>query len=102
MNLSAHLSLTALIIFAVVSLLIPLLSSLLVKAHWPAEVAGLLTLVLATANGLLTQWADQGSAFNWHAALSAAFVSLIIAFQARARIWLGSKTDAKALAVGSS
>lgn len=104
MNLSAPLSVLALVIFALVSVVIPLVSSLLLKQKWVTthpEVGGVVTLILATITGLLTKYLDSSGPFNWHAGLSTAFVSLIIAFQSRSHIWRGSAADAKALAVGS-
>jgi hypothetical protein len=88
---------TALIVALVVSPVIPLLSSLLARAHWPGEVVGILTLVLAAANGFFSEWAQDGDAFDWRTALSTAVGSFIVAIASRYGLWKGTTTDAKLL-----
>lgn len=84
-----------------VSTVIPLLSSLLSKAHWPAEIAGLLTLLLSTGDAFFAEWAKAGDAFDWHHAAGLALLTVLGAFQFRSHVWAGSSTDAAALTVGS-
>lgn len=89
----------------IVSVLLPLASSLLTKQSMPAEVRGILTLLLATVTGFVTEWAHAAASsdvsFRWQAAAGTAAVSFVIAVLARYGLWKGTVTDAKALAVGS-
>jgi hypothetical protein len=89
---------TAMIVGLIVSVVIPLLSALLTRAHWPTEVVGLLTVLLATANGFFTEWANAGDRFRWQVALSTAIVSYVLAVAAHYGIWKGTSTEARALA----
>jgi hypothetical protein len=95
-----HLDLAGALSLAV-SVVIPLLSSLLSRAHWPAEVSGLLTLLLSGATGFLTEWGRAGAGFNWHAAAAAAVVSFVIAVLSRYGLWKDTATDAALLNIGS-
>lgn len=88
----------AFVVALIVSTVIPLLSSLLARAHWPGEIVGILTLALATANGFFAEWADAGSGFDWRAALGTAVLSFLTAVAARYGLWKGTATDAAALA----
>jgi len=89
----------------VVSVVLPLVSSLLTKESMPAEVRGILTLLLATVTGFVTEWAHAAASsdvsFRWQAAAGTAAVSFVIAVLSRYGLWRGTATDAKALAVGS-
>jgi len=89
---------TATIISLIVSVLIPLLSSLLGRAHWPSEVLGILTLVLATANGFFTEWSQTTGGFDWKHALLLSVGSFILAVLSRYGLWKDTRTDAKILA----
>jgi uncharacterized membrane-anchored protein len=88
-----------------VSVVIPLLSSLFTKASMPAEVRGILTLLLSAVTGFVTEWAHAASSndvsFHWQTAAGTAAVSFVIAILSRYGLWRGTATDAKALAVGS-
>lgn len=88
---------TATIISLIVSVIIPLLSSLLGRAHWPSEVLGILTLVLATVNGFFTEW-QASDRFDWRHALLLAVGSFVVAVLSRYGLWKGTRTDAKVLA----
>lgn len=95
---------TSIIISLIISVVLPLLSSLLSKAHWPAEVAGIITLALSTANGFFTEWAQSSSGpgtFDWRDALGLALSSFIIAALGRLVLWRNTEIDAKLLAIGS-
>lgn len=96
-----HLS-TAIVVALIISTVIPLASSLLTTVRMPPEVAGLVTLLLSTVTGFFAEWQHSGSGFRWQAAAGTALLSFVVAAVARARIWIGSRTDAKLLAVGSS
>lgn len=91
----------ATLVLLLVSVVFPLISSFLTKAHWPPEIAGLITLALSLIAGLVTEWAQAGDHYNWRVAVSTALSSFVVAAIARARIWIGSLIDGKLLAVGS-
>lgn len=90
------------IVALVVSVVIPLCSSLLARAHWPAELVGVLTLVISAGNGFAAQWAAAGSGFDWRPALGLAVGSFIVAVLSRYGLWRGTATDAKLLAFPAS
>jgi hypothetical protein len=94
---------TALILSLFVSLFIPLLSSLLAKSHWDGAVIGMLTLVLTTANGFLTEWSLSNDAghYDWKTALGITLYSFLFAVFGRLALWKNTRLDAKLLAVGS-
>lgn len=92
---------TATIVSLIVSVIIPLVSSLLARSHWPGEVLGILTLVLAAANGFFTEWADAGSGFDWKHGLLPTVGSFVVAVLGRFGLWKDTGTDAKILAFGS-
>lgn len=91
----------ATVVAYVVSIGLPLISSLLSRQHWPSEVTGVLTLLLSTLTGLGTEWAHAGSGFRWQAAASVALTSFIIAILSRYGLWKDTSVDTKALLVGS-
>ena len=89
------------IIGLILSLFIPLLTSLLAKAHWPTEIQSIITIALGTATGFFTEWADAGTTFDWKTALGLSLGSLLIAIAARYGFWRETPLDAKLLSVGS-
>jgi hypothetical protein len=89
---------TATIVSLVVSVLIPLCSATLTRAHWPVELLGVLTMALAVVNGFFTEWADAGSHFDWQVALSRAVVSFVLAVAAHYGVWKGTATTSKLIA----
>jgi hypothetical protein len=89
------------IIGLVLSLFIPLLTSLLARAQWPSEIQSLITLALGTATGFFTEWAAAGTEFDWRTALGLSLGSLLIAIAARYGFWRETPLDAKLLSVGS-
>lgn len=92
---------TALIVGLVVSTILPLISSLISRVKTPPEITGLITLFLAALTGFFVEWQRDGDGFDWRKAATAAFLSYLVAVGARLQLWAGTKTDAKALAVGS-
>lgn len=100
LSLFAHLP-TATLIGVVVSVVIPGLSSLLAKEHWPAELVGALTLLLATTDGFFSEWAKAGDGFAWKAAVGTAVLSYVVALASRFGILKGTGLDRKLRAVGS-
>lgn len=92
---------TATVLLLCISVVIPLLSSLLAKQHWPSELVGILTLLLSTLGGFLVEWQKAGSSFHFRTALGLALTSFIVAVFGRLGLWKGTQTDAKLLAVGS-
>jgi hypothetical protein len=97
----ATLSPLALLLFLLVSVVLPLVSSLLTTTKMPDEVRGILTLVLAGVTGTVTEWAKSGDGFDWRTAVKTALVAFVIAVAGRVALWRGTKTDGKLLAVGS-
>ena len=94
---------TATILALLVSIVIPLVSTLLMKAHWPVDVMSYLTIVLAAINGFVTEWAQSPNAnhYDWKTAVGISLSSLVVALISRRGLWVGTKTDAKLAAVGS-
>jgi len=78
---------TATVISLIVSIVIPLFSALLFRAHWPVTVIGLLTLALSFANAFFTQWADTGDRFDWRHALLLTVADFIVAVAGHKGIW---------------
>ena len=100
----SNLSPLALGLFIVVSVVLPLVSSLLVKVEWVTkhpEIGGIVTLLLSAVTGLLTEALKAGDGFAWKPAIYAAAVAFVFAAIGRARLWVGSTADRKALNVGS-
>jgi hypothetical protein len=99
-----NLSPLALALFIIVSIVLPLVSSLLVKNEWVTthpEIGGILTLLLSAVTGVLTEALKAGNGFAWKPAVLAAVVAFVLAAIGRARLWVGSTADRKALNVGS-
>lgn len=94
---------TAMVLSLVLSVFIPLLSSLLGRAHWPSEVLGIFTLAISTVNGFFTEWSESSNShhYDWKTALGIALGSFVFASLGRIVLWVGTKTDAQLLAVGS-
>lgn len=92
---------TATLVAYVLSVGLPLLSSLLSRQHWPSELTGILTLLLSGLTGFGTEWAHAGSGFRWQAAASVALTSFVIAILSRYGIWRDTHLDAKLLLAGS-
>ena len=90
---------TAVILALILSVFIPLVSSLLSRTHWPSEVTGILTLTIATANGFFTEWAQSSDSghYDWKTALGIAIYSFVIAVVGRLALWKGTQTDATIL-----
>lgn len=99
-----QLSTLALVLYLLVSVLLPLASSLLVKNEWVAkhpEIGGILTLLLSAVTGLVTEALKAGNGFDWKRAVQAAVVAFALAVASRVALWRGSTADRKALNVGS-
>jgi hypothetical protein len=92
---------TTTILALVISIVLPLLSSLLSKPHWPAEIAGIITLALSTATGFLTEWANAGGDYHWQTALETTLVSFGIAVLGRTGLWRNTVLDSLLLSVGA-
>lgn len=95
----------AIAVAAIIAYFLPLASSFVVKRHWPAEVAGILTALFSALDGFGTEVAHAGLSddvsFSWHRAASTALMAFLVAVLARSNTWRGSRTDEKALNVGS-
>lgn len=95
---------SAVILTILISMVLPLVSSLITRLHWPSEVQGAITVALATLTGFLMAWkaaADAGHDFAWRTAAGYAIGSYLIAALARLQLWAGTHTDARLLAIGS-
>lgn len=91
---------TATVLAVCLSWLIPLGSSLLARAHWPAELVGILTLAIAAANGFLSTWAaaPDATSYNWRHALLVSLASFAVAVLGRYGLWKDTDTDRNLLA----
>lgn len=84
-----------------VSVGIPALSALLAKSKCPPNLAGMLTLLLASVNGVLTEALGTGHGFNWPHAISVAALSYVVAVLSHYGLLKGTPAEAKLLAVGN-
>jgi hypothetical protein len=82
-----QLSPLALLLFLLVSAVLPLASSLLTTTAMPDEVRGILTLLLAGVTGVVTEAAKAGDGFDWRAAVKTALVAFIVAVAGRVALW---------------
>lgn len=87
-----------LIALTLVSLFLPLLSSLLAKSTWPAHVVGLATLVLTAAAGLVAEWLKAGDDYDWRHGAGLAVWSLVFALIGRVMLWRDTEADRAARA----
>lgn len=79
------------IVWFAVSIVIPGLSSLL--NLWHNNVAGFITILLSTANGLLLEALKGGDDFDWGPALLVAGATYGLACLARLQLWAGTRVD---------
>jgi hypothetical protein len=84
-----------------VSVVIPALAALLAKSRCPRNVAGLLTLALASLNGVLTEALGTGRDFDWRHAIPVAVLSYVVAVLAHYGLLKGTPAEANLLAVGN-
>lgn len=95
---------SSLILGMILAIIIPLITSFINRQQWPDELLGLTTLALSLGNGILITWktaSDAHQNFDWRTAVIAAAGTFLLAAQARARIWISTKLDAKLYAIGS-
>lgn len=85
---------TATVVSLIVSIVIPLVSALLYRAHWSITIIGVLTLALSFANGFFTQWADSGPGFNWQHAVLLTVADFILAVAAHKGVWRATPLEA--------
>ena len=93
---------TALILLLVTSLVIPLVSELLSKAHWSEQATGLITMLLAAVGGFCTEWSQSPNMdhYDWKTAAGAALLAFVIAVAAHYGVWKGGSLAAKLRTVG--
>lgn len=84
-----------------VSVVIPALAALLAKSKCPPNVAGVLSLALASTNGVLTEWLGTPRGFDWRHALAVAVLSYVVAVLAHYGLLKGTPTEARLLSVGN-
>lgn len=94
---------TASMLAIFLSVIIPFISSLVSKSHWDSFWTGVVTMVIAAANGFVTTWADSPTPnhYDWYNALGISLGSLVVAFLTRQVALQGTRMDAKLVAVGS-
>jgi hypothetical protein len=85
-------------ILLAISWLIPLASSFLSRQHWPQEITGILTLLLASVGGFASEWFQDPSHFHLGNATFKALLAYVLAAFAHSKIWSGTTTNDKALA----
>jgi hypothetical protein len=93
---------TTTIITVLVSFFIPGVSALLARGAVPANVAGFITPLLAAANGLLGDWANNPGHYQWQAGVTAAAVSYVLAVAAHLGLWKGTATYKQLLRLGNA
>ena len=89
------------IIALIASVIIPGFSAAVVKEHWDASITGILTIALSTADGFFTEWAKDGSDFNWKLGVGIAIGSWIIAAITQSKVLSGTQFEAWLLSLGS-
>jgi hypothetical protein len=89
---------TSTYVLLAVSWLFPLLSNLINRQHWPTEVVGILTLLVSTAGGFVSEYFQDPSHQHWGNAIGKAFLAYVLAAFAHEKIWKGTTTDRKTLA----
>jgi len=89
---------TATTISLIVSVIIPLCSALLYRAHWSITVIGVFTLALSFANGFFTTWADAGDGFAWQQAIAQTVACFVLAVVAHKGVWKATPIEASLIA----
>jgi hypothetical protein len=90
---------TATILSLITSIAIPGVSALLAK-H--AAMAGVLSPILATASGFLSEWAAAPGHYDWKAGALTAVISYGVAVAAHYGLWKGTTYESSLLKVGSN
>lgn len=94
---------TATSLSVVLSFVIPALSALAARGKIPANVAGLITMLISALNGFFTEWAESSGPthFDWKTAAGIALFSYLVAVASHYGLWRGTETQAHLLAVGN-
>ena len=92
----AHLD-PAVVAAFVVSVVIPAVSATI--SRWGRNVAGVLTLVLAAANGFFSEWASAGNGYNWRQGLAIGLGSLFVAVLSHYGLWKDTQAESQLLAL---
>lgn len=93
---------TALVLLLVTSLLIPLVSSFLTRAHWSAQATGIITMLLAAIGGFATEWSNSPNLnhYDWKTAAGTALFSFVVAVAAHYGVWAGGPAESRLRAFG--
>lgn len=94
---------TAQTLAVVLSFVIPALSALLARGKVPANVAGVLTLLISAIGGFATEWADSSNSthYDWKTAAGVAAFSYAVAVLSHFGLWKGTETHNALLAAGN-
>ena len=94
---------TALILSITLSVFIPLLSAAIRWRKLPADLVGVLTLVISAINGFVTEWAESSDVnhYDWRTALGIMLYSLIFAVAAHYGFWKNTSITNNLLVLGT-
>lgn len=98
MTTVTNLSVTALVLMLLISVVIPYASAFL--TDHPSVWTGYATMVLAALTGFVTEWADKSGHYNWKAGLYNALVSLVVAVISHTKAIAGSRGEATLHSIG--
>lgn len=75
-GLAAYLTQPAVLLALLAGYLLPLLTAIIARQHWPSALLGPITAVLSAVTGFVSEWAQHPSAYSWRdGGLRAVFVA---------------------------
>ena len=92
---------TATLLTLLTAVVIPAVSALLAKGKVPANVAGLITPMLAAASGFLAEWAQQPNHYDWRQGAINAVMAYVVAVLSHYGLWKGTAAQDALLRVGN-
>jgi hypothetical protein len=92
---------TAMLVVVLASVVLPAVSAAVTRLHWDSSITGIITALLSTATGFLTEWGQAGSGFDWKTAAVTALASWLVAVATQSRILSGTALEARLLLFGN-
>lgn len=91
----------ALLLWAAVTVAMPLAVGLITKPSTPARFQALMLVAVSLLNGFLSEALEKGSEYNWSDGLMQFLVSLVIAISMHYGVWKPTGATGAALRVGT-